>query len=296
MDNEQNNVEQNIQQMPEIEEKKSKKWIIAIILILLCIGLFILVFISKDDEKVVNEVIVEKTVIVEEPVEEVKKVVEETPVLVGEWVPVYTDEGTGSKNTKVFQIDRENAKAWKIIYTFEGGSDTSKLYIESMTPPLAYGGTVADYVTEGGEVVFPDATGPHYLKIGTDDESAWTVQIQQLIDGEMVSNSLDDSVGEWIQIYADEGMGSKNTETFEISEEGSKGWELIYTFEGSSDTETLYIEKMTPPLAYGDAVVEYVYDDGKVVFDEDSNGTFFLRVGTNDESVWTIKVRQLIEK
>ncbi|MEA3322619.1 MAG: hypothetical protein U9Q12_00165 [Patescibacteria group bacterium] len=300
MNMQQNSEEKNTQSPPEIleaESKKSKKWIIAIILILLCIGLFFLVFLSGCEDDTADEIEVVKVEEEVESVVEVEEEVEDVSDMTGEWVQVYTDEGMGSKNTKVFQIERDNTNGWKVIYTFKGSTDESKFYIEKMTPPLHYGSDIVKGVIEDGEVIFDDGEGPHYLKIGTDDDSLWTVEIQQLLkpEDERIIKTLDDSSGEWVSIYEDEGVGSKNTEEFEIQEEGNKGWEINYTFEGSSDTETLYIEKMTPPLKYGTAIAEYVYDDGKYVYDDDSDGTFFLRVGTNDESAWTVKIRQLLE-
>lgn len=288
-----------VEPVPESKGKKSKVWLIVlvIVLVLLCGGISAAVFFIRNMSTDIISDLPDANEQVEENDESTDTAdTSESSDLAGEWVDVYSESGTGNKITKIFQIDRNNSNGWKIIYTFAGSSDTSTLSIDTTSPPLTYGTTVVDHVYENGEVSLDeDEDGPYYITITTDEDSSWTIQVKQLMNDQIVTNSLDDSTGEWVDILSDAGTGSQNTEVFQISEDNSKGWEIIYTFTGSSDTSTLYIEYVVPQLTYGTAAVEYVYEDGTVIFDDDMTGSYYLRIGTDDDSSWTVEVRQLLD-
>ncbi|MCD4811765.1 hypothetical protein K8R14_04150 [bacterium] len=286
-----------VDSVSEPKGKKSKVWLIVliIVLILLCLGISAIVFFVRN----MSTDTISDLSDTNEQVDEIDESTDTTNLsessdLAGKWVDVYSESGQGSKNTKIFQIDRDNSNGWQIIYTFAGSSDTSTLSIDSTSPPLTYGTTVVDHVYENGEVSL-DEDGPYYLTIATDDDSSWTIQIKQLMNDQILTNVLDDSTGEWADILSDEGIGSQNTEVFQISKDNSKGWEIVYTFQGSSDTSTLYIEYVVPELTYGTTVVEYVYEGGTFTFDETTTGSYYLRIGTDDNSSWTVEIRQLLD-
>lgn len=277
------------------EKKKPKIWLIVLIVIvlfLLCACISVAVILIKNIPTDITDILIPSEVSDTEQVEET----DESSQLTEEWVDVYSESGTGSKDTKIFQIDGVNNNGWKIIYTFEGSSDTSTLCIETFTPPLAYGDDVVEYVYENGEVILEtDNTGPYYLGIETDEDSSWTIEVKQLMSDSIVTNTLDDSTGEWVDILSDEGTGSHDTKVFQIEEDNSKGWEIAYTFKGDLDTSTFYIERVAPGFAYGTDIVEYVYEDGTAILDETITGSYYLRIRTDDNSSWTIEIRQLLD-